>query len=85
MIPLRLPTYGIGQAAYEGIIRKNPIDKREFVAVGYEAGNPGHGGDISKDDLGEMQVDSADLLFFSGDQCDHKLLRRLATVRSVTR
>jgi hypothetical protein len=64
------------KASYEGIIRKNPIDKREFVAVGFTGNsiNPGHGGDISKDDLVEnIKRIQPDLLFFSGDQVyDHK-------------
>ena len=64
------------KASYEGIIRKNPIDKREFVAVGFTGNsiNPGHGGDISKDDLVKnIKRIQPDLLFFSGDQVyDHK-------------
>ena len=64
------------KASYEGMIRKNPIDEREFVAVGFTGNsiNPGHGGDISKDDLVEnIKRIQPDLLFFSGDQVyDHK-------------
>ena len=54
------------KASYEGVIRKNPIDKREFVAVGFTGNsiNPGHGGDISKDDLVEnIKRIQPDLLF----------------------
>jgi phosphodiesterase/alkaline phosphatase D-like protein len=64
------------KATYEGIIRKNPIDKQEFVAVGFTGNsiNPGHGGDIPKKDLVEnIKRLQPDLLFFSGDQVyDHR-------------
>jgi phosphodiesterase/alkaline phosphatase D-like protein len=64
------------KASYEGIIRKNPIDKREFVAVGFTGNsiNPGHGGDIPKEDLvSNIKKIQPDLLFFSGDQVyDHR-------------
>ena len=64
------------KATYEGIIRKNPKDKREFVAVGFTGNsiNPGHGGDIPKQDLVDnIKRLKPDLLFFSGDQVyDHR-------------
>jgi hypothetical protein len=64
------------KASYEGIIRKNPIDKREFVAVGFTGNsiNPVHGGDIPKEDLvSNIKKIQPDLLFFSGDQVyDHR-------------
>jgi phosphodiesterase/alkaline phosphatase D-like protein len=64
------------KASYEGVIRKNPIDKREFVAVGFTGNsiNPGHGGDIPKEDLvSNIKKIQPDLLFFSGDQVyDHR-------------
>jgi phosphodiesterase/alkaline phosphatase D-like protein len=64
------------KATYEGIIRKNPIDKREFVAIGFTGNsiNPGHGGDIPKEDLvSNIKKIQPDLLFFSGDQVyDHR-------------
>ena len=50
------------KATYEGIIRKNPTDKREFVAVGFTGNsiNPGHGGGHSQEGLGgEYQEASA--------------------------
>ena len=63
-------------ATYEGIIRRNPTDKDEFVAVGFTGNsiNPGHGGDIPKKDLVDnIKRLQPDLLFFSGDQVyDHR-------------
>ena len=64
------------EAAFEGLIRRNPIDKDEIVVAGFTGNSisPAHGGDISKQDLVEnvKRID-ADLLFFSGDQVyDHK-------------
>ena len=63
-------------ASYEGIVRKNPLQKREFVVVGFTGNsiNPGHGGDIPKDDLvSNIKRIKPDLLFFSGDQVyDHR-------------
>jgi len=62
-------------AFYEGLIRKNPRDKEEFVmgALTCNSFYPQHGGDISKKDIVEnMQKLKPDLLFFSGDQVyDH--------------
>jgi hypothetical protein len=63
------------EAFYEGIVRKNPVDKDEIIVAGYTGNsiNPGHGGDISRQDLIDnvKRVD-ADVLFFSGDQVyDH--------------
>ena len=64
------------KATYEGIVRKNPIDKNEFVVVGFTGNsiNPGHGGNIPKDDLvSNIKKIQPDLLFFSGDQVyDHR-------------
>jgi len=63
-------------AIYEGIVRKNPLQKREFVVVGFTGNsiNPGHGGDIPKNDLvSNIKKIKPDLLFFSGDQVyDHR-------------
>lgn len=59
------------KAFYEGVIRKNPKDKEEFVVVVFTGNSvsPGHGGDISKQDIVEnMKRLNPDLLFFSGDQ-----------------
>ena len=63
-------------AFYEGTIRRNPVDKEEIVIAGFTGNsvNPGHGGDISRDDLvANVKKIDADLLFFSGDQVyDHR-------------
>ena len=62
-------------AVYEGIIRRNPLDKDEFVVAAFTGNSiyPGHGGDIPKNDIVEnMKRLKPDLLFFSGDQVyDH--------------
>ncbi len=62
-------------AFYEGIIRKNPREKEEFVLAAFTCNSiyPRHGGDISKADiLDNMKKLKPDLLFFSGDQVyDH--------------
>ena len=64
------------KASYEGTIRKNPVDKREIVVVGFTGNsiNAGHGGNIPKDDLvSNIKKIKPDLLFFSGDQVyDHR-------------
>ena len=64
------------EATYEGLVRKNPKDKREIVVVGFTGNsiNANHGGDISKQDLVEnVKRINPDLLFFSGDQVyDHR-------------
>ncbi|WP_299624983.1 alkaline phosphatase D family protein [uncultured Tenacibaculum sp.] len=62
-------------AYYEGILRKNPIDKEDFVMAAFTCNSiyPGHGGDISRNDIIEnVKKIKPDLLFFSGDQVyDH--------------
>ncbi|TCI94175.1 alkaline phosphatase D family protein [Tenacibaculum sp. M341] len=62
-------------AFYEGILRKNPIDKEEFVMAAFTCNSiyPGHGGDISREDIvSNVKKIKPDLLFFSGDQVyDH--------------
>jgi hypothetical protein len=64
------------KATYEGLIRKNPVDKREIVVVGFTGNsiNPGHGGNIPKEDLvSNIKKIKPDVLFFSGDQVyDHR-------------
>ncbi|MEM8668483.1 MAG: hypothetical protein AAGG48_13275 [Planctomycetota bacterium] len=62
-------------ATYEGIVRKNPVDKDEIIVAGFTGNSirPVHGGDISRQDIIDniKRVD-ADVLFFSGDQVyDH--------------
>jgi len=63
-------------AFFEGLVRKNPVDKEEIVVAGFTGNSirPGHGGDISRQDLVDnVKAVDADLLFFSGDQVyDHK-------------
>ncbi|MHC4180394.1 MAG: metallophosphoesterase family protein, partial [Planctomycetota bacterium] len=62
-------------AVYEGIIRRNPIDKDQIVVAAFTGNSiyPGHGGDIPKTDIVEnLKRLKPDLLFFSGDQVyDH--------------
>jgi phosphodiesterase/alkaline phosphatase D-like protein len=62
-------------AVYEGVIRKNPVDKDEIVVAAFTGNSiyPGHGGDIPKTDIVEnLKRLEPDLLFFSGDQVyDH--------------
>ena len=62
-------------ATYEGIIRKNPVDKDEIVVAGFTGNSihPSHGGDLSRQDLiDNVKKVDADVLFFSGDQVyDH--------------
>lgn len=63
------------KAFYEGIIQKNPKDKNEIVVAAFTGNSikPGHGGDISRNDIVEnIKRLKPDLLFFSGDQVyDH--------------
>lgn len=63
------------QAIYEGLIRKNPIDKDEIIVAGFTGNSimPAHGGDISRQDIiDNVRKIDADVLFFSGDQVyDH--------------
>ena len=63
-------------AFYEGIVRRNPIDKEEIVVAGFTGNSvhANHGGDIPRDDLvANVKKIDADLLFFSGDQVyDHR-------------
>lgn len=59
------------KARFEGKIRKNPVDREEVVIAAFTGNsvNPGHGGDISRQDLvRNIQKLDVDLLFFSGDQ-----------------
>ena len=63
-------------AFFEGIIRKNPVDKDEIVVAAFTGNSvlSQHGGNIPKDDIVEnLLKEKPDLLFFSGDQVyDHK-------------
>ena len=62
-------------AVYEGIIRRNPVDKDQIVVAAFTGNSiyPGHGGDIPKTDIiKNLEQLKPDLLFFSGDQVyDH--------------
>lgn len=62
-------------ASYEGIIRKDPIDKNPIVVAAFTGNSiyPGHGGDLPRADIIEnLKKLKPDLLFFSGDQVyDH--------------
>lgn len=62
-------------AVYEGLIRRNPVEKNEIVVVAFTGNSiySPHGGDISRDDIVEnIKRLKPDLLFFSGDQVyDH--------------
>ena len=64
-----------GAAVYEGLVRKDPVDKDEIVIVAFTGNSihAGHGGDISRSDLVDnIKKLNPDLLFFSGDQVyDH--------------
>lgn len=63
------------EASYEGVIRKNPVDKDEIIVAGFTGNSitPAHGGDISRQDIiDNIKKVDADILFFSGDQVyDH--------------
>lgn len=63
------------KAQYEGIIRKNPIDKDEIVVAAFTGNSirKSDGGDIPRNDIVEnLKKLKPDLLFFSGDQVyDH--------------
>ena len=64
-----------GQAVYEGLIRRDPTDKKEIVVAAFTGNSIAkwHGGGISREDIIEnMKRLKPDLLFFSGDQVyDH--------------
>ncbi|WP_299254335.1 alkaline phosphatase D family protein [uncultured Aquimarina sp.] len=59
------------KATYEGIIRKNPLDKEDFVmgVLSCNSSFASHGGDISRNDIVDnFKKIKPDLLFFAGDQ-----------------
>ncbi len=65
-----------GKATYEGLIRRDPVDKDRIVVAAF-TGNSiyhRHGGDIPRTDIvRNIKKLDPDLLFFSGDQVyDHK-------------
>ena len=62
-------------AYYEGMIKRNPIDKDEFVMATFSCNSiySRHGGDLSRKDIVDnIKKLQPDILFFSGDQVyDH--------------
>ena len=61
-----------GGAKYSGLIRKNPIDKKEFVVAAF-TGNSNSDRSMREDVVRNVKAQDPDLLFFSGDQSyDHK-------------
>lgn len=62
-----------GGATYEGLIRKNPIDKDEIVVAAF-TGNSNSDRGQRPDIIRNIKAQDPDLLFFSGDQSyDHQL------------
>jgi hypothetical protein len=63
------------RAAYEGLIRRNPVDRDVFIVAAFTGNSVGrpHGGDLPRTDIVEnLKRLNPDLLFFSGDQVyDH--------------
>jgi phosphodiesterase/alkaline phosphatase D-like protein len=62
-----------GEAEYEGIIRKDPVEKEEIVVAAF-TGNGNYDRRLKPDIIRNIKFQDPDLLFFSGDQSyDHKL------------
>jgi len=62
-----------GKAHFEGLIRKDPIDKTEIVVAAF-TGNSNRDRRLKPDIIRNVKAQDPDLLFFSGDQSyDHKL------------
>lgn len=60
-----------GVAVYEGLIRANPVGKREIVVAAF-TGNSNQDRRLKPDLIANLKAQDPDLLFFSGDQCyDH--------------
>jgi hypothetical protein len=61
-----------GIADYEGIVRKNPVDKEEIVVASF-TGNSNKNREMRDDIVKNVTIQNPDLLFFSGDQSyDHE-------------
>ncbi|MFW6114265.1 MAG: metallophosphoesterase family protein [bacterium] len=61
-----------GKAEYEGIIRKDPVDKEEIVVAAF-TGNSNQDRRLKPDIIKNIKAQDPDLLYFSGDQSyDHK-------------
>lgn len=56
-----------GDESYEGIIRKNPVDKNEIVVAAF-TGNTWRDARMKSDIITNIEAQDPDLLFFSGDQ-----------------
>jgi len=60
------------KAEYEGIIRKDPVDKEEIVVAAF-TGNSNRDRRLKPDIIKNIKAQDPDLLFFSGDQSyDHE-------------
>jgi hypothetical protein len=60
-----------GVAVYEGVIRANPVGKRELVVAAF-TGNSNQDRRLKPDLIANLKAQDPDLLFFSGDQSyDH--------------
>ena len=61
-----------GGSTYEGLIRKDPIDKKQIVVAAF-TGNSNSDRSMRTDIVTNVKAQDPDLLFFSGDQSyDHK-------------
>ena len=60
-----------GKATYEGIIRRDPVDKKEIVVAAF-TGNSSTDRRMKPELIANLKAQDPDLLFFSGDQVyDH--------------
>ena len=61
-----------GGSAYEGLVRKDPVDKDEIVVAAF-TGNSNSDRSMRSDIVRNIEAQDPDLLFFSGDQSyDHR-------------
>ena len=61
-----------GGSTYEGLVRKDPIDKKQIVVAAF-TGNSNSDRSMREDVVANVKAQDPDLLFFSGDQSyDHK-------------
>ncbi len=60
------------KATYEGLVRKDPVEKEEIVVAGF-TGNGNYDRRLKPDIIKNIKAQDPDLLFFSGDQSyDHE-------------
>ncbi len=60
------------KAEYEGVVRKDPVEKEEIVVAGF-TGNGNYDRRLKPDIINNIKSQDPDLLFFSGDQSyDHE-------------